>query len=177
MSQNELEELYLNSSWRPNLAITGAAGLPDISKAGNVIRPSTEVRLSMRLSPIVDHKVISKRMVEMLTTDVPYGAKVTANITNGGNGWCQKEPQEWLGAAIEQAGQAFFDKPAASYGEGGSIPFLNELEEVYPETQIIAFGVGGPYSNAHAPNEMLDLPYAKKLTCAISHIMSSCATE
>ena len=48
---------------------------------------------------------------------------------------------------------------------------------MYPSTQIIAFGTGGPLSNAHAPNEMLDIEYARKLTCALSHIISDCATD
>lgn len=175
--QGSLEELYLNSSWRPNLAITGASGIPDIKKAGNVVRPATELRLSMRISPLVDCTFVGNKLVEMMTTNVPYGAKVTAKIVSGGNGWCQREPEEWLTKAINKAGKAFFGKPAASYGEGGSIPFLNELEGVYPQTQIIAFGVGGPYSNAHAPDEMLDLPYAKKLTCAIAHIIGACSVK
>ena len=177
MHQANLQELYLSSSWRPNLSVTGAEGLPDISKAGNVVRPSTSVRLSMRLSPNKDCNEAVQQMVEKLTTDVPYNAKVTVSNTHGGPGWCQKQFEPWLAEGIEAAGQAFFDKPAASYGEGGSIPFLKELEGVYPSTQIVAFGVGGPLSNAHAPNEMLDLPYAKKLTCAISHVIASCATD
>ena len=46
-----------------------------------------------------------------------------------------REPEQWLGDAINQAGAAFFDgKPTASYGEGGSIPFLKELEGLYPQT-------------------------------------------
>ena len=55
---------------------------------------------------------------------------------------------------------------------GGSIPFLSELEKMYPATQIVAFGLLGPFANAHGPNEMINLPYAKKLTCALSHVMA-----
>lgn len=54
MNQDNLEELYLNNTWRPNLSITGISGIPDIKKAGNVVRAATEVRLSMRLSPLSD---------------------------------------------------------------------------------------------------------------------------
>ncbi|MGH8126453.1 MAG: M20/M25/M40 family metallo-hydrolase, partial [Rhodanobacteraceae bacterium] len=36
-------ELILNRTWRPQLAITGAGGLPAISSAGNVLRPSTSL--------------------------------------------------------------------------------------------------------------------------------------
>jgi len=56
MNQDNLEELYLNNTWRPNLAVTGANGLPEVGKAGNVVRPATEVRLSMRLSPLKDYQ-------------------------------------------------------------------------------------------------------------------------
>jgi acetylornithine deacetylase/succinyl-diaminopimelate desuccinylase-like protein len=51
LSEDNLEEMYLNNTWRANLAITGASGLPDVSVAGNVIRSSTTVRCSMRLPP------------------------------------------------------------------------------------------------------------------------------
>ena len=46
-------------------------------------------------------------MVEKLTTNVPYNAKVTCLSAMGGNGWCQKEAKPWLAQAIEAAGQAF----------------------------------------------------------------------
>ena len=44
--------MYLENVWRANLSITGCDGLPPVSMAGNVVRSSTSVRLSMRLSPI-----------------------------------------------------------------------------------------------------------------------------
>lgn len=175
MEQDNLAELYLNGTWRCNLSVTGAKGLPDIEKAGNVVRPFTSLRLSMRLAPNMSAEKAKQIMVEKLTTDVPYNAKVTISNSLCGNGWCMKDLQGYLRETIEEAGQDFFGKPAASYGEGGSIPFLNELEGVYPETQIVALGVGGPNSNAHAPNEMIVLDYAKRLTCALAHILVGCA--
>jgi acetylornithine deacetylase/succinyl-diaminopimelate desuccinylase-like protein len=56
---------------------------------------------------------------------------------------------------------------------GGSIPFLAELEKMYPATQIVALGLIGPKANAHAPDECINLAYAKKLTCSVSHIIAS----
>jgi acetylornithine deacetylase/succinyl-diaminopimelate desuccinylase-like protein len=53
-SQDNQAEMYLNNTWRANLSITGAGGLPDYNKAGNVVRPSTSLRLSMRLPPNMD---------------------------------------------------------------------------------------------------------------------------
>ena len=88
-----------------------------------------------------------------------------------------KEPSTWLSNALKEAGQTFYGKPTGSFGDGGTIPFLNELQGKYPTTQIIALGVGGPFSNAHAPNEMLELNYTKRLTCSLSYILSACANS
>ena len=168
--------MYLNNQWNPNLSVTGADGLPPIAMAGNVVRAKTGVRLSMRLPPAADPKKCHDVIVQKLTTDVPYNAKVTLKGGHTGSGWCKKDYAEWLDASIMQAGKDFYDgMPAGSYGMGGSIPFLSELEKMYPTTQIVAFGLLGPQSNAHGPNEMINLPYAKKLTCALAHVMASVA--
>lgn len=172
----DLKEMYLNNQWRANMSITGADGLPPIAMAGNVVRSSTGVRISMRLPPNMDPKKAEAALIEKLTTDVPYGAKVTLGTGHCGSGWCMKEIHPWLDASIKKAGANFWDgKESGSYGMGGSIPFLSELEKMYPKTQIVAFGLLGPNSNAHGPNEMINLTYAKKLTCALSHVIQAAA--
>jgi acetylornithine deacetylase/succinyl-diaminopimelate desuccinylase-like protein len=60
---------------------------------------------------------------------------------------------------------------------GGSIPFLSELDKMFPSTQIVAFGVLGPNSNAHGPNEMINLPYAKNLIKSLTHIIAQCGVQ
>jgi hypothetical protein len=77
VSQEDPVEMYLGNQWGANLAVTGADGLPPIQSAGNVLRASTSVRLSMRLSPAMDAKKANEIMEKILTTDVPYNAKVT----------------------------------------------------------------------------------------------------
>ena len=42
---------YLNKCWKPTLTVTGCDGLPTLEKAGNVLRPFTTVKLSIRLPP------------------------------------------------------------------------------------------------------------------------------
>lgn len=170
-----LKEMYLDNVWRSNLTITGIDGIPPVAIAGNAVRAKTGIRASMRLCPNADPEASLKIMIEKLTTNVPYNAKVNILKTATGPGWCMRPPQPWLSEAISKAGSDFFDgKDTASYGEGGSIPFLKELENMYPGTQIIALGVGGPESNAHAPNEMIHLPYTKLVTCSLAHIISAC---
>src|SRR4030095_13898464 len=46
-------ELILCGTWRPALSITGAAGLPLPEDGGNVLRPLTALKLSLRLPPSV----------------------------------------------------------------------------------------------------------------------------
>ena len=50
----DLAELVLNRTWRPALSVTGVDGMPPLSSAGNVLRPYTSVKLSLRLPPTLD---------------------------------------------------------------------------------------------------------------------------
>ena len=77
MQQDDLKEMYLNFTWRPHLAITGASGLPPVSKAGNVLRSSTTLRLSLRIPPNGDPKKSLELLKKKLTENVPYNCKVT----------------------------------------------------------------------------------------------------
>jgi len=173
MHQDNLPEMYLNNTWRPNLSITGASGLPDHSKAGNVVRASTTLRLSLRLPPNQDPVKAQEIMRKKLSENVPHNCKVELVGNHTGQGWCMKDPEPWVADAFATAGKDFFDgKETGSYGMGGSIPFLAELGKMYPDTAIYALGLIGPGSNAHAPNEMINLDYAKRLTCALSHLLA-----
>lgn len=173
VSQDDLKQLYLNNTWKANLSITGAAGLPDIAIAGNVLRSSTSLRLSCRLPPSCDPAKATAALTKTLTTDVPYNLKVDVADGHAGQGWCMKAMEPWLEASLKTAGSDFFDgKDLGTYGMGGSIPFLAELGNMYPEGVILAFGLIGPKANAHGPNECINLTYAKKLTCALSHLIA-----
>jgi len=83
-----------------------------------------------------------------------------------------KEMEPWMCDVMSNSSKSFFDgKDYGSYGMGGSIPFLAQLGNLYPSTEIIALGLIGPNSNAHAPNEAINLVFAKKLTMALSNIL------
>ncbi len=127
--------MILDNTWRPNLSITGAEGLPPIVAAGNVLRPSTTLRCSMRLCPTFEAAKANEILEKKLSENVPYNAKVTLHGGHMGSGWCQKQLDEWLHTSLNEAGHTFFDgKDYGTFGEGGSIPFLKELEKKYPET-------------------------------------------
>ena len=54
------------------------------------------------------------------------------------------------------------------FGDGGSIPLINWLEDRYPKASFLVCGVAGPNSNAHGPNENLNIDYTKKFVCSIA---------
>jgi acetylornithine deacetylase/succinyl-diaminopimelate desuccinylase-like protein len=167
----DLTELVLARTWRPALTIVGADGLPPQADAGNVLRPQTSVKLSLRLPPRVDAERAVARLKQILEKDPPYGARVSVSESEGTAGWEAPALAPWLGESLQAASQTFFGKPVMFMGEGGSIPFMGMLGARYPQAQFVITGVLGPGSNAHGPNEFLDLPTAKKLTCCIAQII------
>jgi acetylornithine deacetylase/succinyl-diaminopimelate desuccinylase-like protein len=166
-------ELILNRTWRPALAITGVEGLPALADAGNVMRPRTALRLSLRLPPTVDAARAEAHLASLLTRDPPYGAQVTWTGQGAAAGWDAPPLAGWLEQAIERGSQRHFGKPAALVGEGGSIPFIHTLAQRFPEAQFLITGVLGPGSNAHGPNEFLDLPTARKLTLVVAEVLAA----
>ncbi len=165
----------LNRTWRPSLSITGLDGAPAPGDAGNVLRPNTSAKLSVRLPPTVDPEVAMKALVAALTHDPPYGASVTFSDGELGPGWAAPDLQPWLADALAAASDAHFGAPANYQGEGGSIPFMGMLGEQFPEAQFVITGVLGPQSNAHGPNEFLDIPTAKRVAGVVAQLLNSAA--
>ncbi|NIM29056.1 MAG: M20/M25/M40 family metallo-hydrolase [Gammaproteobacteria bacterium] len=164
-------EMVLERTWRPALEITGAAGLPALEDAGNVARPLTAVRVSLRLPPTCDAARASDELKKLLETDPPYGARVRFRAEMAGDGWNAPPTSAWLEASVNAASRAHFGRDAVYMGEGGTIPFMGMLGEKFPESQFLITGVLGPGSNAHGPNEFLDIPTGKKLTCCVAQVL------
>jgi acetylornithine deacetylase/succinyl-diaminopimelate desuccinylase-like protein len=165
-------ELELGNTWRPALSITGAAGLPAIADAGNVLRPYTAVKVSLRLPPTLDAQHAARRLKEIFETDPPYGARVTFTAESPGSGWNAPPMADWLATAVDAASTAHFGKPAMFQGTGGSIPFMAMLGERFPRAQFLITGVLGPGSNAHGPNEFLHLPTGVRVTACVAQVLA-----
>jgi len=166
-------ELILNRTWRAALAVTGADGLPPIGSAGNVQRPYTSLKLSLRLPPLLDGAEATQRLKSILEADPPYNARVSFEADQGATGWNAPSIAPWLSDALNQASGDLFGKPYASMGEGGTIPFMSMLNAKFPKAQILVTGVLGPKSNAHGPNEFIDVPYAVKVCSATARVISA----
>jgi acetylornithine deacetylase/succinyl-diaminopimelate desuccinylase-like protein len=165
-------ELMLNRTWRPVLSITGARGLPDLKDAGNVLRPMTAVKISLRVPPTCDAEKATGKLKELFEKDPPYGAKVTFEAEKGSAGWNAPELAPWLQESVNKASKTYFGKDAVYMGEGGSIPFMGMLGKKFPKAQFLITGVLGPQSNAHGPNEFLHVPTGKKLTSCVAQVIA-----
>ncbi|WP_303978594.1 M20 family metallopeptidase [Dongia mobilis] len=169
---DDLTELVLNRTWRPQLAVTGAEGLPEFANAGNVLRPSTGVRLSLRLPPTLDAEAALATVEKLLTDNPPYGAEVTLERLEASKGWNAPKLAPWLEASLDAASKSAFGREPAYMGEGGSIPFMAMLGERFPKAQFMVTGVLGPHSNAHGPNEFLHLPTGRRVTQAVARVLA-----
>ena len=163
----------LRRTWMPSLAVTGIDGVPSVTDGGNVLRPFTTVKLSLRLPPTVDPERAGQAVVAKLSADPPQSARVKVALVNAARGFDAPAQPEWLERATDEASQALFGRRAGAMGEGGTIPFLAELASRFPEANFLVTGVLGPGSNAHGPNEMLDLVTARRLTAAVAYVLAS----
>jgi acetylornithine deacetylase/succinyl-diaminopimelate desuccinylase-like protein len=172
-------QALLNRTWRPTLSVTGVDGFPDLGNAGNVLRPYTAFKLSLRLPPLVDGNEASLRLKTLLEDNAPYNAKVTFHPDGragalGATGWNAPELAPWLEDALNAASNTHFGAPVGYIGQGGTIPLMSMLTKGFPKAQMMVCGVLGPRSNAHGPNEFLHVPYGKKLTASVAQVITAC---
>ncbi len=94
-----------------------------------------------------------------------------------GNQASKEKEKEQAPEHLDSASRATFGRSARSFGEGGTIPFMGMLGEMFPEAQFVVTGVLGPGSNAHGPNEFLDLAAARHITAALALVLPAHATR
>ncbi len=171
-------QALINRTWRPTLSVTGVDGFPDMGSAGNVLRPYTAFKLSLRLPPLVDGNEASLKLKQLLEDNAPYNAKVTFHPDGragalGATGWNAPELAPWLHSALDAASNTHYGAPVGFIGQGGTIPLMSMLAKGFPKAQMMVCGVLGPKSNAHGPNEFLHVPYGKKLTASVAQVMAA----
>jgi acetylornithine deacetylase/succinyl-diaminopimelate desuccinylase-like protein len=165
-------QALLNRTWAPTLSVTGADGFPELRNAGNVLRPYTAFKLSLRLPPLVEAASAVQQLKALLEDNAPYQARVTFEAASSATGWNAPTTAPWFEQALNEASQNCFGAPCGYIGQGGTIPLMNMLSQGFPKAQMMVCGVLGPRSNAHGPNEFLHVPYARKLTAAVAQVIA-----
>jgi acetylornithine deacetylase/succinyl-diaminopimelate desuccinylase-like protein len=163
-------ERLMAKAWAPALEVIGMDGVPAVRDGGNVLRPYTTAKFSLRLPPDVDAQVATAAVVAACTTD--EGAHITVDVEHPANGWSSPPLSEAVEATVRRASEVCFGRGPGHMGEGGTIPFLADLQRGFPGTGIVATGVLGPHSNAHGPNEFLHIPMGKAVTYLAAELLS-----
>ncbi|NHZ94085.1 peptidase M20, partial [Massilia sp. CCM 8733] len=70
-------EAILNRTWRPTLSVVGAEGFPEFANAGNVLRPYSAFKLSLRIPPLLDGNAAALQLKALLEDNAPYNARVS----------------------------------------------------------------------------------------------------
>lgn len=123
----------MNRIWMPQLTLIGADGIPNIANAGNVLRPYTTFGFSLRLPPTLKSDDAQKLITDFFEkVEKPYNAQVSLEIKGCGQGFNCPAYNKKLEVDIQEGAKYAYGKKPLYYGEGGSIPFVNELYDMFP---------------------------------------------
>ena len=145
---------------KPSATVIGFDAHP-VDGSFNVIANEARFRLSVRTAPGQRPEEAQQAVAVFLTEHAPFGASVTVTPLDNGMGWAMDPDAEATEDALAAMREAFGVEPI-NKGEGGSIPFIPELQRIFPKAQVLVTGPEDPQSNAHSPNESVSLPGLKK---------------
>ncbi|WP_421736108.1 dipeptidase [Cellulomonas sp.] len=149
---------------RPAIGVIGFDA-PRVASASNTITPRASAKLSVRIAPGQDPAEAMASLRAHLEGHAPFGARVT--VTDGEKGKPFQAPAD--STAMRAARWAFaqsWGTEPVDIGVGGSIPFIADLLEVYPDAAILVTGVEDPDSRAHGANESVHLGELERVVLA-----------
>ena len=151
----------LSRMWaKPAITVTGS-DLPSLINASNTALPRVRFKLSVRIAPSQDPAAAAQAIREHLERNAPFGAKVELEFEGPNPGYMAKL-DGWAATLLTDAMTETWPNPPLHTGIGGSIPFINELVDTFPDIQVLVTGVEDADSRAHSPNESLLLSMFKR---------------
>lgn len=140
---------------KPALSIIGFDA-PAVNVASNTLQPRARAKFSLRLAPGQVPAEAMRAVRRHVETHAPFGAKVVFTPGESGNGYLTDRGSAAAAFAMWALGESW-GVPAVEMGIGGSIPFISDLTDLYPDAQILVTGVEDPDSRAHSANESLHI--------------------
>lgn len=140
---------------KPALSIIGFDA-PAVDVASNTILPRARAKFSLRLAPGQDPAAATEAVQRHVQANAPFGAKVVFTPGESGKPFLADTSSKAAKYAMWALGEAW-GVPAVEMGIGGSIPFIADLMDLYPDVQILVTGVEDPDSRAHSANESLHI--------------------
>ncbi|QIG45549.1 dipeptidase [Nocardioides anomalus] len=161
---------------RPALSVTGLDA-PKVDGASNTLVPSARAKLSLRIAPGDTTANAVECLRRHCEAHVPWGAQLTFTVVDTG------EPTQIdaTGPAYDAARAAFeeaWDGTAPiDMGVGGSIPFIAEFLEAFPQASVLVTGVEDPDTRAHGANEGLHLAEFERVVLAETLLLRNLAAH
>ncbi len=158
---------------KPSVSVL-AIDAPAVRNAINQLVPVSRAKVSMRIPPGQDGKAALAALVAHLRKNVPWGAEVTITHESSGEPFVTKtggRAYKAMRAALTKA----WGHKAVDIGAGGTIPFLFDLAELFPNAEIMVTGVEDPRSGAHGPDESVDLGELERACLAEALFLSRLA--
>lgn len=144
--------------------------------ASNTLLPTARAKFSLRLAPGQDPGGAMDAVRRHVEANAPFGSKVTFTAGESGNPFQTDTSSPAASVAMWALGEAW-GVPAVETGIGGSIPFIADLTEMYPDVQILVTGVEDPDSRAHSANESLHLGDFRKAILAEALLLARINAE
>ncbi|GGO79431.1 dipeptidase [Nocardioides deserti] len=160
---------------KPALSITGLDA-PKVEGASNTLVPAARAKISLRIAPGDTTQNAVARLREHLEANVPWGAELTFTVVDTG----EATQIDATGPAYDAAREAFtkaWDGTApVDMGVGGSIPFIAEFLEAFPQASVLVTGVEDPDTRAHGANEGLHLAEFERVVLAETLLLDRLGT-
>lgn len=142
----------LARTWsQPTVTVTGIDA-PAVTEASNTLLPEVSVRISARVAPGQTAASAHAALEAHLHAHAPFGAHVEITEVDLGDPFLV-DTSGWAVAEATAAMTEAWGTAPVQTGIGGSIPFVADLVETFPEAQILVTGVEDPDTRAHSPNE------------------------
>lgn len=151
----------LSRIWaQPAISITGIDA-PSIENASNTLIPATRVRVSARVAPGQDPNEAYAAIRQHLEERAPFGAELEFEDAGLGQAFLV-DTSGWAVSEVRGAMADAWGVDPVDMGAGGSIPFIAELVDEFPNAEILVTGVEDPDGRAHSPNESLHIEAFEK---------------
>lgn len=156
----------LSRLWfQPAISITGIDA-PTVQNASNTLIPSVMVKISVRIAPGQTSSDAFAHIEKHLRATVPWGAHLEFTHIDLGDSFLVDSSGSAATLELEALRDAWDGADPVKVGVGGSIPFVADLVERFPNAQILITGVEDPLSRAHSPNESLSLTVFRRAIVA-----------
>ncbi len=150
---------------KPALSITGLDA-PKVAGASNTLVPAARARISLRIAPGDTTANALDKLITHLEANVPWGATLTHTVVDTGEATQIDASGPAYDAARAAFSEAWDGTAPVDMGVGGSIPFIAEFLEAFPEASVLVTGVEDPDTRAHGANEGLHLAEFEKVVLA-----------